>query len=123
MHETRERCAGRFVDLRLSRPRVVAQARLFVFLTLLVPLFGVLGGVVADGVPSVEVRVVPREVTVNVPVEVVVERIVDRLAFGRPRRSRCIRGRSRCGGCSGGTCRGCRRWARRRSRCLFVPSL
>ena len=81
MHETREQCAGRFVNLRLSRPRVVAQARLFVFLTLLVPLFGVLGGVVADGVPSVEVRVVPREVTIDVPVEVVVERIVDRLVF------------------------------------------
>jgi hypothetical protein len=81
MRETQGRCVGRFASLGLSRPRVVAQARLFVFLTLLVPFFGVLRGVIADGVPAVEVRVVPREVTVDVPVEVVVERIVDRLVF------------------------------------------
>ena len=48
---------------------------------MLMPLFGVLQGMIADGMPLVEVRVVPRDVTVEVMVERIVERIVDRLVF------------------------------------------
>jgi hypothetical protein len=66
---------------REARPMIVAQARLSFFLTLLVPLFVALQAVVEDGGPRIEIRSVPRDVTIEVPVDVVVERIVDRLVF------------------------------------------
>src|SRR4051812_35720287 len=81
MRETGERSAGPWQRLPTARPRLVAQARLFVFLTLLGPLFGALHAMIEEGVPKIEVQFVPRTVMIEVPVEVVVERIVDRLVF------------------------------------------
>ena len=73
--------SGRLARLRQVRPTIVAHTRLFVFLTLLVPLFSALQALLDEGVPRVELRIVPRNVTVEVPVDVVVERIVDRLVL------------------------------------------
>lgn len=81
MREIGERTPAPPVRQRETRAVIVARARLFVFLTMLVPLFSALQAVLEDGVPGVEIRIVPRDVTVEVPVDVVVERIIDRLVF------------------------------------------
>lgn len=121
MRERHRGVTTRSMRLREARPTIVAHARLFFFVSLLVPLFVALQGVIEDGVPRVEIRIVPRDVTIEVPVEVVVERIVDRLVFvpvptvtldpGHGRRGTSRRGtrlasprRARCrrrAGCSG----------------------
>ena len=76
-----ERSPARSGRLREARPMIVGRARLFVLLTVLVPLFGALQALLEDGMPRVEVQIVPRQVMIEVPIEVVVERIVDRLVF------------------------------------------
>ena len=48
---------------------------------LLTPLFGALHSVAHDGMPRIEIQIVPRHVTIEVPVEVVVERFVDRMVY------------------------------------------
>src|SRR5438309_277760 len=63
------------------RPDLIARLRLFGFLALLVPLFSVLHGLIEDGIPRVEIQLVPRIVPVERPIEVIVERIVERLVY------------------------------------------
>src|SRR5690348_9854888 len=77
MREMRSDVLNRSMRLRKARPAFIARARLFLLLTLLTPLFGALESVAADGMPRIEVQIVPRQVTIEVPVEVVVERFVD----------------------------------------------
>ena len=64
-------------------PSVVARARLFGLLALLVPTFAGLQYVAREGMPSVEIRFVSRDVPVEVgvPVEVPVERVVERVVY------------------------------------------
>src|SRR5688572_27109052 len=81
MREMAEGSSARSGRLREARPAIVARARLFVFLTMLVPLFGALQALLEEGVPRIEIQIVPRNVTIEVPVDVVVERIVERMVF------------------------------------------
>jgi hypothetical protein len=81
MREMRSDVLNRSMRLRKARPAFIARARLFLLLTLLTPLFGALESVAADGMPRIEVQIVPRQVTIEVPVEVVVERFVDRMVY------------------------------------------
>ena len=72
----------RLGSLRVHRPGMIAQVRLFGLLVLLVTLFAGLQEIVAEGVPRVEVRLGAarraggRSGAGRVPVERVVERIV-----------------------------------------------
>ena len=81
MREMAESSSARSARLRGARPAMVARARLFVFLTMLVPLFGAFQALLEAGVPRIEIQIVPRNVTIEVPVDVVVERIVERMVF------------------------------------------
>jgi hypothetical protein len=70
-------------QLGVAHPALMAHARLFVLLALLVPLFFGLHNLVLAGVPRVEIRFVPQDVAVpvSVPVEVPVERVVERIVY------------------------------------------
>jgi hypothetical protein len=76
---------SRVARLAETRPGLVARLRLFGLLILLVPLFGGLQALLEEGVPRVEIRIVPRDVPVTipveVPVEVPVERVVERVVY------------------------------------------
>ena len=61
--------------------KLTPHLRLFGLLALLVPLFLGLQYVVREGVPRVEVRLVPQDVQTTVPVEVPVERVVERVVY------------------------------------------
>ena len=64
-----------------GRQARVARARLFALLVVLIPMFGALQALAADGLPRIENELVPPTVKIEVPVDIVVDRIVDRLVF------------------------------------------
>jgi hypothetical protein len=77
---------GRAVRYRIGqfvaeRPGLMARLRLFGLLVLLAPLFAGLHYVIGEGVPRVEVRIVPQDVPIVVPVERIVEKVVERVIY------------------------------------------
>lgn len=68
-----------------TRADLVARLRAFGLLALLVPVFSAFGVAAEQGVPRVEIQLVPREVlvhvTVEVPIEVSIERVVERVVY------------------------------------------
>src|SRR5689334_15640854 len=83
MFELSQSSRARLGQLGAAHPGLMARARLFVLLGLLVPLFVGLHDLVREGVPRVEIRFISQDVPVpvSVPVEVPVERVVERIVY------------------------------------------